>query len=205
MTKTADMKNKIKTTMLGHPKYRHKEEKRKLMKMTCKKLKLLEDPESVLCKAVLINNTLKYLQNTNGTININTEQHKTSNLENNTIVHSASNELDILNCEIDFPPPLSETIHSEDLLLNLANNFSQPVDTTSDGTNKLENSSHYQNDCYIKQNCYTAEGHDIQKSSDSSEVITNVSYGCNDYPSPKCDNNDIIMNHLIPLNRICKV
>ena len=198
------MKNKNRASILGHPKYRHKEEKRKLLKMTCKKLQNLEDPESVLCKAVLINNTLKYLHNTNGSININTEQNKPLNLENNSIVNSSTNNFDILNCEIDFPLPLSETIHSEDLLLNLANNFSQSVDTTSDrANNELENSSKNQNDCYTKKNCIT-EGHDTQNSSISSEVISNIGYSCNDYPSPKCDN-DIMLNHLIPLNRICKV
>ena len=43
------------------------------MKMTCKKLKKLEDPESVLCKAVLINNTLKHLQTVSNQINLDTQ------------------------------------------------------------------------------------------------------------------------------------
>merc|ERR1712142_839278 len=62
---------KCSKTMLGHPKYRHKEEKKKMLKMSFKKLQKMEDPESLLCKAVLINNTLKYLQNKGATVNNN--------------------------------------------------------------------------------------------------------------------------------------
>ena len=50
------------SSILGHPKYRHKEEKKKLLKICVRKLRNMEDPEVLLCKAVLINNTLKHLQ-----------------------------------------------------------------------------------------------------------------------------------------------
>ena len=110
-------------TMLGHPKYRHKEEKRKLMKMTCKKLKKLEDPESVLCKAVLINNTWKYLQNTQ--ININLNQSQTLHLQqdepDNESIHKSELDLDILNNEIEFPPPSYDNISSENDFLKICN------------------------------------------------------------------------------------
>lgn len=43
-------------------KYRQKEERRKVLKISMNKLKKIEDPEAWLCRSVLINNTLKRLQ-----------------------------------------------------------------------------------------------------------------------------------------------
>lgn len=43
-------------------KYRQKEERRKVLKISLNKLKKIEDPESSLCRSVLINNTMKRLQ-----------------------------------------------------------------------------------------------------------------------------------------------
>ena len=37
-------------------------ERKKLIKLCCKKIRIMDDPDSILCKAVLINNTLKYCQ-----------------------------------------------------------------------------------------------------------------------------------------------
>jgi hypothetical protein len=48
--------------MLGHPKYRAREERRRLLKLCQRKLRSIEDPEQILRRAVLINNTLKQLQ-----------------------------------------------------------------------------------------------------------------------------------------------
>lgn len=44
------------------PKYRQKEERRKVLKISINKLKKIEDPEASLCRSVLINNTMKRLQ-----------------------------------------------------------------------------------------------------------------------------------------------
>ena len=49
-------------SMLGVPKYRHREERKKILKMCVKKLRSIDDPETFLCRSVLINNTLKQIQ-----------------------------------------------------------------------------------------------------------------------------------------------
>lgn len=43
-------------------KYRQKEERRKVLKISVNKLRKIEDPENSLCRSVLINNTMKRLQ-----------------------------------------------------------------------------------------------------------------------------------------------
>lgn len=43
------------------PKYRAREERRRLMKISAVKLKRIEDPEASLCRSVLINNALRRL------------------------------------------------------------------------------------------------------------------------------------------------
>ncbi|GLV37372.1 uncharacterized protein CBL_10661 [Carabus blaptoides fortunei] len=43
-------------------KYRQKEERRKVLKISVNKLRKIEDPEASLCRSVLINNTMKRLQ-----------------------------------------------------------------------------------------------------------------------------------------------
>ena len=48
--------------LTGIPKLRQKEEKKIVMKMCLKKLRTIDDPESLLCKAVLINNTMNWLK-----------------------------------------------------------------------------------------------------------------------------------------------
>merc|ERR1712194_261048 len=87
--------------MLGHPKYRHKEEKRKMLKMSFKKLQKMEDPESLLCKAVLINNTLNYLRN-----NLNMNNKHVEVLEDQ---NSSEYQIDIMS-EIIFPAPIDNKI-----------------------------------------------------------------------------------------------
>ena len=117
-------------TLLGHPKYRHKEEKRKLMKMTCKKLKKLEDPESVLCKAVLINNTLKYLRDPQISfghpVTHDQETSQSQNSPDQSHQHQQDASLDILNSEIVFPPPLSDNINSENDFLDICDRLRGP-------------------------------------------------------------------------------
>ncbi|XP_066138939.1 uncharacterized protein [Euwallacea fornicatus] len=44
------------------PKYKQKEERRKVLKISLNKLKKIDDPEANLCRSVLINNTMKRLQ-----------------------------------------------------------------------------------------------------------------------------------------------
>jgi hypothetical protein len=44
--------------------YKFRSEKNMLIKMCRKKLRIIEDPELILCKSVLINNTLKLCQKT---------------------------------------------------------------------------------------------------------------------------------------------
>ena len=50
-------------SMLSNTKYKHKEERKKVLRISVNKLKAIEDPESTLCRSVLINNTMKRLQN----------------------------------------------------------------------------------------------------------------------------------------------
>ena len=94
-------------TMLGHPKYRHKEEKRKMLKMSFKKLQKMEDPESILCKAVLINNTLNYLRNNLNLMNNNHVEALEDPLNKNKT--SSGSNIDIMS-EIVFPDPLNHKI-----------------------------------------------------------------------------------------------
>ena len=84
------------------------------MKLSCRKLSKLADPESVLCKAVLINNTLKYLQQNS----VNIIQPETPPL-----LHTdTESDLDILNREITFPsPPINEqNISGENDFFNIS-------------------------------------------------------------------------------------
>ena len=48
--------------MLSTPKYKWKEERKRVLKLSVKKLRSIEDPEAFLSRSVLINNTLKRLQ-----------------------------------------------------------------------------------------------------------------------------------------------
>ena len=50
------------TLMASSTKYKFKEERKRILKLSVKKLRSIEDPEAFLSKSVLINNTLKRLQ-----------------------------------------------------------------------------------------------------------------------------------------------
>ena len=47
------------------PKLRHKEEKKKIIRLCLKKLRTIEDTESLLCKTVLIANTIRNIRHFN--------------------------------------------------------------------------------------------------------------------------------------------
>ena len=51
-----------KQMLLEHPKYRLKLERKKVLKISVMKIKNIDDPEAILRRAVLINNTLKAIQ-----------------------------------------------------------------------------------------------------------------------------------------------
>ena len=61
--KIDEMKMKEKKKIYLHPKYTHKEERRRILTMSFKKLSKISNPESILNKAVLINNMLRNIQN----------------------------------------------------------------------------------------------------------------------------------------------
>merc|ERR1712018_411368 len=50
------------TLLASSTKYKFKEERKRILKLSVKKLRSIEDPEAFLSKSVLINNTLKRLQ-----------------------------------------------------------------------------------------------------------------------------------------------
>ena len=184
-------RSSIRPTLLGHPKYRHKEGKRNLMKMTCRKLKSLEDPESVLCKAVLINNTLKYLQNS--TININAIQSQTLQLPNDLRVesestHKSQEDLDILNNEIVFPH--SDNINSEnEQFLDI----SPPLEDT-----ELKHQILTSNDSSLAEKIFKEKGSDIVRPDQPPcGVCLNNSYSVSN-----CDTNSDISLYCIPLHRV---
>ena len=54
----------------GIPKLRHKEEKKQMIKLCMKKLKTIEDTESLLCKSVLIVNTIRKIRKINEDYNL---------------------------------------------------------------------------------------------------------------------------------------
>ena len=51
------------TPISSQQKYHLKDFRRKIIKLCHRKLRIMDDPDSILCRAVLINNTLKYCEN----------------------------------------------------------------------------------------------------------------------------------------------
>ena len=85
---------------LSLPRYRFKEERKKVLKMSVRKLKQIEDPETFLCRSVLINNTMKRIQaeirdeKSNKSRKWLMQNGTTNNEYNNmTIIHSSRNPL----------------------------------------------------------------------------------------------------------------
>ena len=142
-------------SLLAHPKYRHKEEKRKLMKMTCKKLRTLEDPESVLCRAVLINNTLRHLQNSAHTSdNISGYHHKQTDSEVTLSIHLEADDcpqedLDFLQSEIEFPGPVRDEVADD--FLNICERLRHP--------GHLDHQSHSDSDSQVQEDKQQQQHH----------------------------------------------
>ena len=65
MTRIKLFLNQEPPKLQGIPKLRHKEEKKKIIKLCLKKLRTIEDTESFLCKAVLITNTIRKIRQVN--------------------------------------------------------------------------------------------------------------------------------------------
>ena len=61
--KVENMRKKETKKIFLHPKYTHKEQRRRILTMSFKKLMKISNPESILNKAVLINNMLRNIQN----------------------------------------------------------------------------------------------------------------------------------------------
>ncbi|CAG9762936.1 unnamed protein product [Ceutorhynchus assimilis] len=112
------------------PKYKLKEERRKVLKISLNKLKKIDDPESNLCRSVLINNTMKRLQqetrdeklqkqqlsyprcyNDDSYLNIKTEFMKNDNNEiiiENDFHSKLEEELNKVNLDYEPPKPIIE-------------------------------------------------------------------------------------------------
>lgn len=71
-------------------KYRAREERRRLMKISANKLKRIEDPETSLCRSVLINNAVRRLQREN-----RDEKTRNLNLPVVSYLHGSSKENNI--------------------------------------------------------------------------------------------------------------
>lgn len=71
-------------------KYRQKEERRKVLKISCSKLKKIDDPEVSLCRSVLINNTMKRLQ-----LEVREEKLQKQKLNYPTCIDTSDNFLNI--------------------------------------------------------------------------------------------------------------
>merc|ERR1712183_1243828 len=81
------MKKKEKKKIFLHPKYTHKEERRRILTISFKKLSKINNPELILNKAVLINNMLRNIQNQ---IVFEASVVKHHNWKNKTKIHKES-------------------------------------------------------------------------------------------------------------------
>ena len=211
LTKSLHLRQR-RPSMLSHPKYRHKEEKRKLLKLSCRKLKKLSDPESVLCKAVLINNTLKYLQQPN-TANPSQPPPSPRLLADS----ETETDLDILNTEIQFPPPLTplseENVSTDNEFFNLCYDQLPPSEhhhvlSVEMGAQEIYRDLRNRNDLRSDSDT-AATSEEISYQDQSSQVYNISSYSSNNKTnnSSNCSNtaSQSVLN--LPLHRIveCKV
>lgn len=157
-------------------KYRQKEERRKVLKISLNKLKRIEDPEASLCRSVLINNTMKRLQKETRDEKLQKQQlsyprcydnDSYLNLKRNTSTFSSESFV----VENDFDAKLEEEINEvkaknievmnmvEENLNGLtdSNNFqrsenavSQPLDTTSRLTSSTKRTIDEMDDCDVQ-------------------------------------------------------
>lgn len=133
-------------------KYKQKEERRKVLKISVNKLKKIDDPEASLCRSVLINNTVKRLQKENRDEKLQRQQlnypsydsdsfvknemvkhEKTSAEEdrvNNDDVTVASPQIEDLIIETDFHAKLEEEIN------NVSGFTAEPLPVTTNSGHK---------------------------------------------------------------------
>lgn len=126
-------------------KYKQKEERRKVLKISLNKLKKIDDPEANLCRSVLINNTMKRLQqetrdeklqkqqlhyprcySNDSYLNIKTEfiKNEKNGSENGVNDFNGSERIEHLAIENDFHARLEEEInHVSASELLVSNNF----------------------------------------------------------------------------------
>lgn len=158
------------------PKYRQKEERRKVLKISLSKLKRIEDPEASLCRSVLINNTMKRLQKETRDEKLQKQQlsyprcydnDSYLNLKRSTISFTSENFV----VENDFDAKLEEEINEvkaknievmnmvEENLngLNDSNNFQRPehavcpsLDSSSRLTTSAKRSVDEMDDCDVQ-------------------------------------------------------
>ena len=176
------------------------------MKMTCKKLKKLEDPESVLCKAVLINNTLKYLQQNGGIGNSSQAEHLIASQD-----YQPDLDIDILNREIQFPsPPLNDqNISSDNEFFNICSSSAELCLPDGDdvplGDGDEEQSREDINILREDRDNLSGEGVGVSSYQDQSSKVYNIS--SSSCTSSLCSNNSSQSILSVSLHRIveCKV
>ena len=166
------------------------------MKMTCKKLKKLEDPESVLCKAVLINNTLKYLQQNGG-------------IGNSSQDYQPDLDIDILNREIQFPsPPLNDqNISSDNEFFNICSSSAELCRPDGDDVPLGDEEQRREdiNNLREDRDNLSGEGVGVSSYQDQSSKVYNIS--SSSCTSSLCSNNSSQSILSVSLHRIveCKV
>ncbi|KAK9875797.1 hypothetical protein WA026_009586 [Henosepilachna vigintioctopunctata] len=128
-------------------KYRQKEERRKVLKISMNKLKKIEDPEASLRRSVLINNTMKRLQQEAKDEKIQKQQLNYPRICENDPIISSRNDLKIVNnnepketnkliefVENDFDKRLAEEIETVKANnMNVLQNFAENI-SDIDGT-----------------------------------------------------------------------
>ena len=141
-------------SMLGHPKYRHKEEKKKMLKMSLKKLEKMENTEEILRRTVLINNTMKRLKNNGFEGDKNTSKDYSEFKSSREI----SDKLD--NVEHKANP----TFLAEDLL-NHNSVYNKDMSVNQNNPNNPETAVQSKNDINDNNILLRTEGHNTSESS----------------------------------------
>lgn len=118
------------SSMLAIPKYKRKEERKKILKMCVKKLRSIDDPETFLCRSVLINNTLKQIQAFHKAKEASKHAHHQMEWERE--VNEREGNTDGDNEESDSPTTSDTDEPYEQNLTNLTNHSEHHQDTTTD-------------------------------------------------------------------------
>lgn len=116
-------------------KYRAREERRRLMKISANKLKRIEDPETSLCRSVLINNAVRRLQREN-----RDEKTRNLNLPVVSYLHGSSKEnnisrnilIDVVDSNISPRKRLSDNERSENSKRQKSSDIALQEDVFSD-------------------------------------------------------------------------